>query len=223
MKDQPIHSVLTGDIIKSSKLDQPDLEKVRACLLDSVADVKKWKKGLLKSKPEFFRGDSWQLLLSDPGQALRVAVFLRASLLSHGMADTRISIGIGPITKVSPQRVSLSTGKAFEYSGEALDKMASHARMTIAGSPVDETDFTCVSLVVELCDALIARWTRRQPEAICLAAVPREATHETMAGEMKPPVKRQTFSDTLNGASWHALESAIEYFEKLNWEDPTKP
>lgn len=86
-----LFAVLTGDIIRSQALSGRELESVRRTLLDAVDDVRKWRSGVVKGKAEFFRGDAWQVLLSDPQLALRVALFLRATLLGTGIADTRVA------------------------------------------------------------------------------------------------------------------------------------
>jgi len=75
-------AVLTGDIVRSALLLPAQMDAVRASLLDAVQAVKGWKRGLAGGRPEFFRGDGWQVLLTDPAFAMRAAIFLRASLLS---------------------------------------------------------------------------------------------------------------------------------------------
>jgi len=100
------YAVLTGDIIQSSRLTPTQLESVRSSLIASVNAVRRWQPGLVKGKPEFFRGDAWQLLLTDTAMALRVGVFLRASLLSRGLADSRVAIGLGEVEEISHERVS---------------------------------------------------------------------------------------------------------------------
>ena len=55
---------LTGDIIGSSRLRSPQLRSVRLSLVNAVDIVRRWKRGLVKGKLEFFRGDGWQLLLT---------------------------------------------------------------------------------------------------------------------------------------------------------------
>ena len=95
--------------------------------LDDVAGSG-WKRSLVKGKPEFFRGDAWQLLLTDPAMAMRVGILLRASLLAGGLADSRIAIGLGEVEQISSERVSLSTGQAFILAGKALDNMTRYSR-----------------------------------------------------------------------------------------------
>lgn len=110
--------VLTGDIIGSSHLRSTQLSSVRASLITTANTVRDWKRGLVKGELEFFRGDGWQLLLTDPSMALRVAIILRASLLAQGLSDTRVAVGLGSIDETTSEgKVSLSMGQAFALSG----------------------------------------------------------------------------------------------------------
>ena len=126
-----IFAVLTGDLVRSSRLSGRQLDQARASLHAAADEVKRWKRGLVRGAPEFFRGDAWQMLLTEPKWALRVAVFVRASLLGGELGDTRVVIGIGTVDRVNPKRISLSTGQAFTLAGEGLDALTQYFRMSI--------------------------------------------------------------------------------------------
>lgn len=95
LQPQKTWAVITGDIVRSSSLSSDELCDVRAQLVDAVADIRGWGRRILRGRPDFFRGDAWQVLLSDPRRALRVALYVRSQLISIGLADTRLSIGLG--------------------------------------------------------------------------------------------------------------------------------
>ena len=95
------YAVLTGDIVKSSKLTAAQLESVRECVLAAVDQARGWRRGIVKGKAEFYRGDAWQVLLADISHALRVALLIRASVIAQGIADTRVSIGLGTVENLS--------------------------------------------------------------------------------------------------------------------------
>lgn len=218
MKQGRYYAVLTGDIIKSSQLSSKQLETVRSSLLTAVSRVRVWKRGLVKGKPEFFRGDAWQLLLADPALALRVAVFLRASLLANGLADSRVAIGLGAVEKISRDSVSLSTGPAFVLSGKALDQMTRYSNMTVeipksAGALSD-----WLPVAGHLCDSLIGQWTRRQAEIVCAAAHPIEPDSEEIGQSLQPTISKQAVAKGLSGANWYSLREAVRLFERTSWE-----
>ncbi|TWU44131.1 hypothetical protein Q31b_16670 [Novipirellula aureliae] len=218
MNDTEIYSVITGDIVKSTLLDTGDFESVRECLHDWVDVAKKWKRGVVKGNVEFFRGDAWQLLLSDASMALRVGVLLRAGLIAQGMADTRLSIGIGRVDSISTKRVSLSTGEAFVLSGHALDEMNQYSNLTIKSPGSTGLLSDWLPVVGQLCDVVVSGWTARQASIITLALNPKDFTHEEMASKVEPEITKQAVTKALDGANWNALRNAIRMFEKTDWK-----
>jgi hypothetical protein len=217
MTQSKYYAVLTGDIIKSSRLSPADLESVRTTLLRAVNAVRRWKPGLIQGKPEFFRGDAWQLLLTDPAPALRVAIHLRASLRAAGLADTRVAIGLGPVEKISSERVSLSTGQVFVLSGKALDQMTRYSSMTIEvpkpASPLAEW----LQVAGHLCDSLIGQWTMRQAELVRAAVNPKEPDSGEIGQSLKPVVSKQAVAKGLSAANWYVVREAIRLFEETSW------
>jgi hypothetical protein len=219
MQQARYRAVLTGDIIRSRSLQPRQLESVRSSLTNAVDVVRQdWKRGLVKGRPEFFRGDGWQLLLTDPAMALRVAVFLRASLLAGGVADSRIAIGLGEGERISPKRVALSTGEAFVLSGRALDEMTQYSNMTIEIPQSAGPLSGWLPVVGHLCNSFIEQWTRRQAEIVCVAIDPREPDYEKVAHALKPAISKQAVAKGLGGANWHAIREAVRQFEETPWE-----
>ncbi len=213
-----IFAVLTGDLVKSKRLSIEQLDQVRASLQAAADEVKHWKRGLIRGKPEFFRGDSWQMLLTEPKWAFRVAVFLRASLLTSDSSDTRVVIGIGTVDSVNMRRISLSTGQAFTLSGSLLDELTGYFRMSIAVPKEAKELANWLPVVGHLCDMLIGHWTIRQAEIIRIALAPDNPTHADVANRLKPPVSKQAVTKALSGADWHGLRSALKQFEKTDWK-----
>src|ERR1039458_9346743 len=133
---------------------------------------------------------------------MRVGIFLRASLLAGGVADSRIAIGLGKGQKNPSARVAVSTGEAFVLSGHALDEMTQYSSMTIeipeSRGPLSDW----LPVIGHLCDSLIDQWTRRQAEIVCVAIDPKEPGYETVARSLKPAVSKQAVAKGLRGANW---------------------
>lgn len=217
MVEDRFYAVLTGDLVGSGQLSGDELDDVRSSIIKRSGDIDGWKTGLVKGKLEFFRGDSWQLLLSKPELAMRVAVFLRASIIASGKADSRMSIGLGNIDNISEQKLLMSTGEAFSLSGHGLDELTGYSEMTIKISRSAGPLFEWLPVVANLCDSLIKQWTQRQAEVITFAVDPEEPTHEEIAKKLTPAVTKQAVTKILNGANWHSLRKVINQFEKMNW------
>jgi hypothetical protein len=211
------YAVLTGDIIQSSRLSPTQLESVRSSLISALNAVRRWKPGLVNGKPEFFRGDAWQLLLTNPAIALRVGIFLRASLLAKGIADSRVAIGLGEVEAISYERVSLSTGQAFVLSGKALDRMTRYSNMTIEVPKSVGPLSDWLPVAGHLCDSLIGQWTRRQAEIVRAAVHPKEPDFEKIGKWLKPAVSKQAVAKGLSGANWYVIREAVRLFEETSW------
>jgi hypothetical protein len=212
-----IYAVLTGDLVKSTKLSAEELERVRATTKTAATNVRGWRPGLMEHDLEFFRGDSWQLLLMDPAMALRAAIYLRSVLRSAVDVDTRIAIGLGSVEAIDSSRISLSTGEAFTLSGRALDQLPASKRMTISLPARASQLGPWMPVVAELCDGLIAEWQRRQAEIVSLALSPDAPSQEDIAKQLKHPLTQQAVAKSLQGARLPVVMRAISQFEATPW------
>ena len=211
-------AVLTGDIIGSSELSAGQLGESRRLVAKTINRFDDVHKGVVRGKPDFFRGDAWQLCLADPRWALRVALLVRASLRGGCGADSRIAIGIGSIGNLSPVRMSLSSGEAFTLSGHALDQMTGYFDMTAALPERTAVLAQWLPVVLHLCSGLVRPWTERQAEIVACGLVLGNPTHERIAASLNPPVTKQTVTDSLRGAGWRTLLEPIRAFESTDWD-----
>jgi hypothetical protein len=213
-----IFAVLMGDIVGSRRLSEEQLDQERTTLLLAANELKHWKRGFLVGTPEFFRGDAWQILLAKPEWSLRAAIFLRAWLLSSGLADTRVVIGMGTVDRINIDKITLSTGQAFTSSGHMLDDLSQFFRMSIA-VPTENIELAnWLPVVGHLCDMIVAQWTKRQAEIVRTILAPDNPTHAEVAKRLKPKITQQAVTKALAGAGWHGLRSALKQFEKTDWE-----
>src|SRR5690606_24353624 len=164
-EDRTTHAVLAGDWVRSCGLDVGGLARGRNEIRQAVKEFSQWLPEARITGPEFFRGDSWQLLLASPAHALRAALLVRAALIAAETADSRISIGFGPVMEVLAQNVSASSGLAFEISGRGLDSLPANLSMTMAAAATESSlPNAWLPAIAALCDALVKRWSPRQAE-----------------------------------------------------------
>ncbi|MGD2134300.1 MAG: hypothetical protein PVI23_16035 [Maricaulaceae bacterium] len=212
-----VFAVLTGDIIGSTELSVDRLEEARQALARAVGGVRRRRADVVAGEHEFFRGDAWQLLLADPGWALRTALMIRAGVRAELDVDTRVAIGVGVVDHVDLSRISLSTGEAFTLSGRALDNMTGYFDMTGAVPARAGVLARWLPVTLHLCSGLVRSWTRRQAEVVACALTLEKPTHEAIAKALEPPVKKQTVTDSLSGANWRTLQEPIDAFEQTDW------
>jgi hypothetical protein len=203
-------AVLTGDIIRSTRLSPDGLEAAMAALAAGAAAMSGWE-GARPARFSRYRGDGWQCLAPSAAQALRAVLFLRASLKAiPGEADTRASVGIGPGVLPEGHDLAAASGPAFEVSGRGLDKMPRVQQLAIhwssppPGAPV-------VGAVFALCDEISRLWTRRQAEVLVETLSPGEERQQVLAKEHG--VSQQAIAKRLSGGGDWALQRAMAALE----------
>ncbi len=219
-----VYAVLTGDIIASSDMSAETLSRVRGGLQQAAETFCNGYKSSAEARMDrpadmdMYRGDGWQLLLTEQALGLRLALFLRASLRSKYGADTRIAIAVGGCDEINTGKLSLSVGEAFTLSGRALEGMTGYFDMTAVLPERAGTMKRWVPASVHLVSEIVRGWTRRQSEVAALALLHPNATHEDLSRMLVPPVAKQTVTASLSGAGWRALLEALAAFEETDWQ-----
>lgn len=106
-------SVITGDIISSTKYAKPTI------WLNSLKETL-GKLGSKYNRWEIYRGDSFQIEIKDLYNTFEYAVYIKAAIKSIKGIDVRLAIGVGEKT-FDGEKVTESNGEAFQYSGETLE------------------------------------------------------------------------------------------------------
>lgn len=134
-------TVINGDIINSRKLINQELwiKILKEILNEYGKTPKNW---------EIFRGDSFQLELNNPEEALLVALRIKALIRSIEVVkdksritpiDVRIAIGIGE-KDYDANRISESNGSAFVNAGEKFETLKKEKITLAVQSPFPRFD-----------------------------------------------------------------------------------
>lgn len=216
-----IYAVLTGDVISSSDMDAGRLGAVRDAIQRAAGqfsnDYKASVEARLDTDLDMYRGDGWQLLLTEHALALRMAAFIQADIYSREDAQTRIAIGLGTVDHLDRDRVSLSTGEAFTLSGRALESMTGYSDLTAALPERAGLLKPWVPASLQACSHIIRGWTRRQAQIAALALLYPKATQDELAGKLDPPVTKQAVTAALHGAGWRGVLASLDAFEETDW------
>jgi hypothetical protein len=209
MTKQATIAVLTGDLIASQAAGAAKVEAAMDHLAATAAD--------LGADTRFtrFRGDGWQIVLTDPLKVLRAVLLLLADLRASGIGlDTRISAGIGGYETLGTANLADAAGRAFLLSGVKLDNMDKHGRISINGA--EERDQHWQRAIFDLVDWHTSQWTAAQAEAAALAL--RHYTENQGQLAQRLGITRQAMQSRLAGAGMHALDRAIQAFEGPLWK-----
>lgn len=202
--------VVTGDMIASSAIQVEWREQ----LLQATRKIADELRAVSDLQIEFFRGDSFQLLVEKPEKALTVAVLLRAGLMrrtpsgSGRLWDARLAIGVGAVDFLSDSIV-VSDGEAFRFSGREMD--AIKKKKLAVRTRWDEVNEE-LAVSTAFADDVISGWTQAQAEVVYLSLL-RKVTQREIASQIdKSP---QTVSKLLGLAKESLVRSYLERCERL--------
>ena len=205
----PVVAILTGDLIGSTKAGPAAVERAMAVLEATAEEISHWQADGADTRFTRFRGDGWQILLTDPTLALRAAVTLMARLrASETGLDTRLAIGIGQIDRLGSNDLSDAAGAAFVFSGRALDAMKRADRMAIMGLEPIRLHRSLLDLI----DERLTRWTPEQAEAAARYLHPDSPTLNDIGADLG--ISPQAVSYRLTGAGAPRLRHVLH-----DWED----
>jgi len=201
-----IASVITADIINSTKLSKHDLRKL----------IKTLSRIFGQHQHEFFRGDSFQLLVRSPTESLLILLQARTAVMkmfdesSIPVNDIRASISIGTIT---PPVKSLSTapGEAFTLSGRAFDTLEKNRRLTIVCNENDRVAYTGLRVIAYFTDYLFQRLTVKQATIVYELLL--NQTQKEIARKLKK--SQGTVNKHAQAAGWPEIEELLNDYNTM--------
>jgi hypothetical protein len=195
-------AVLTGDLIASRKAGQQATELAMKSIEQAAAT--------LDAPFARYRGDGWQVLLTQPELALRFALIVTATLRSRKAPLSRFSVGIDEIEVTRAPSLAAETGSAFVISGEMLDEIPKRSVFVIASMTRKLNEMTWAA--ARLADQVARSWTSQQAEAMVLALTPSEPSGSSIAKSLG--ISPAAASYRLQGANWWAVKAVISAFER---------
>jgi len=203
-------AVLTSDCINSTAWTVNERELVMSTLTTELKEIP-------DSKYEFYRGDSFQLVLQDASQALLVALLLKTSInkllfkkdnFSSIQADIRISIGLGHESFES-SLIGQSDGSAYKFSGRRLDTMKKEQRILCVSSDQEHFDAEFNTSLL-LFEEIYKRWSIASAQAVYFSLKGyKETPLAKLLGISQPSVNKRK-----KVASWNSIEVLIKRFEQ---------
>lgn len=203
-------AIITGDLVNSTKMTAEE----RTDMLQLLQSLPECMSPICKTNIEIFRGDGFQLKITEPNHALQIALAIRAIIRANkfknnnGQWDARIAIGIGTLD-YETDSLSTSDGEAFRLSGRSLD-LIGNSRLII------ETPWEGVNkeLMVStlFADDVVSSWTTSQSR-IMFEKLVKNRSQEEIGNKLG--VTRQMVSKTLKAAKEILISVYINRFEEL--------
>ncbi|MFT4156000.1 hypothetical protein [Parafilimonas sp.] len=198
-----LQAVITADIVNSTRMNK----KQETQLLQTL-------EGLFADQPhEFFRGDSFQVLVLQPALSLQLALLCRTAAIAlepeSRPFDIRMGIGIG-YGAGNTGHLWQSKEEAFILSGRAFDTLAgTNSRMAMAAAdPVAAEALQVISLYL---DAICAGITGRQAATV----------HYLLQGQSQQAAAQQlqkspsTIHQHLKAARWPEMQVILQHYQNI--------
>jgi hypothetical protein len=216
-KTKKLYSVITGDIVKSSKLSLDKHKLLVKVMRNCSKEISKIFPDSLKYQPELFRGDSWQVLIKKPELALSIALFYRAYLRAKMLLssiDARMAISIGTVDFIES---SFGVGDAYKISGKALDKKGKR-KIKFVSDILPNSN--AIDLLIHNTDFISARWTSKQCKIVLFALQNKD--QKAIASKLR--ITQQAVSKQIDVAGWTIVSDNVDYFKNvvLNASIPDK-
>lgn len=185
--------VITGDIINSKK----NSPKIWLTPLKKELD----KIGKSPKFWEIYRGDSFQVMINKPEDALLVVMKLKAALKSIRSINVRMAIGVGNRT-YNALKITESNGSAFVHSGEKFELLRQEKQNLAIKSDWPEFDKE-MNLYLKLSLIAMDNWTVNAAEIVRIA--------------MENPDKSQEEKGRIIGIKQSAISNRLKraYYEEI--------
>jgi hypothetical protein len=206
IKKKVITSVLTGDIIKSRSLKNSNqwIAPLKKTLSDNGSSPKDW---------EIYRGDSFQVEVTNPEDAVLKAIKIKATIKCIKDLDVRIAIGIG--TKdFKGTKITESNGEAFVNSGLKLEGLKKEKQNLAIKSPWNDFDEE-MNLLLRLSLIAMDNWTRGAAELIKVLVDHQDIKQSKLAKKLK--ISQSSVSEKKTRAFYsEIMDLELFYRKKIN-------
>tara|TARA_R110000868_G_scaffold37111_10_gene131537 strand:- start:22724 stop:23338 length:615 start_codon:yes stop_codon:yes gene_type:complete len=152
-------SIITGDIINSRTSNTKKWMETLKVVLEREGDnPETW---------EIYRGDSFQVEIKNPKEALYRAIQIKAAVKQQKNVDVRMCIGIGD-KSYSSDRITESNGTAFLHSGQGFEELKKN-KQTLSIVTSDKGFDDEMNLMIRLILIVMDNWTPAVAEYVELS------------------------------------------------------
>jgi hypothetical protein len=200
-----IKAILTCDIVNSTKLTAAKEKK----LLAAIKEI------FIQQKLEFFRGDSFQVFVKQPEEALQLSLLCRMAAMKLykeqkiQVADIRISIGIGEV-KQPIKALTTAKGEAFLLSGRTFDTIAkTNQRLAITiNNPVANQ---ALEIITDYLNHIFEKISGKQAEVIF--ELLQGETQQAVATKIKKT--KSTVHQLTTAGQWPQIEKLLQQYHNI--------
>lgn len=206
----PSIAVLTGDLIASTRAGPGAVDRSIAALAGASAALSGWQ-GNGDTRFTRFRGDGWQMCLTNSATLLHGMVHLTARLRAANTGlSTRLSVAIGPYDRLGEAGLSAASGPVFALSGRNIDSLGPRDNGFVFAAP-DDPLAPWKRAVLTLAWHQSNRWSPEQAEVVAWVVGPSLPTTDHLSRQLG--ISRQAVQARLKASGIAALQPALAAFE----------
>lgn len=197
-----MHAVITGDVVNSTSMNPKEwLPKLKDELARTGNSPREW---------EIFRGDSFQVFVENPLDALSAGVRIKAAIKSLKNLDVRMSVGIGEVSHRAPN-ITESNGTAFIHSGEKFELLKKEKLTLAVKTPWSDFDRD-LNLMIRLALLTMDDWTPNAAEMVKVA-LDHPGASQAELGQLIG-IKQNAVSSRLKRAAFDEISDLIRVYEE---------
>jgi hypothetical protein len=200
-----MQAVITADIVNSTKLTAAK-EKL---LMNNLRMV------LNPYQFEFYRGDSFQVLIKNADEALQIALLCRTVAISLSeldeliLSDVKVSIGIGQ-AELLTETLSTAKGEAFILSGRSFDEMVKFGkRLSITTNNILANEG--LQVIADYLNSIFNSMTGKQ--AAVIVELLKGLTQQEVA--LKLSRSKSTINQHVGAGRWPEIEKLLQQYKNI--------
>jgi SatD family protein len=196
-------AIITGDIINSRKVTDQEswISPLKKIFRLYGKSPKNW---------EIFRGDSFQLEIPDPANALMAAIRIKAAIKTIRQLDVRMAIGIGVKTFDAP-RITEANGEAFVNSGEKFEELRKLKLRLALKSPWPQFD-ELLNLMLTLASIAMNNWSAGSAEMTALSLKYHNLSQKDLGKKLK--ISQSSVSERQSRAHYTEITELEKFFRE---------
>ncbi len=229
-----IRATISADIIASSALSASEIDHLTQRIFFMFDKIREYQESNQREKVvcRLVRGDTIECLAYNPGDALRIALTIKAGIKSFPLYDytnkyrkifenygARVAIGVGEM-EMSLLDKEIWKGDAISLSGRLIanQKTSSKERVVIKNTmffgSYDDKQTQQFQTVISLLDVIFNKMTRRQCEIVLWKLV---GCSEQEIAEVLT-ISQSSVNQHSSAAGWTSIEDAINHFQSFNFQ-----
>lgn len=213
-----LFATISADIVSSSSLTRESMIILNESLRKCIEVLETRYSGLWG---RIVRGDSIELVMEHPEDALEVALILKTWVKAYGPKTKsdqskvfekyglRLAIGIGEMKTVD-RNLDMMDGDAIYRSGRSLDKLKGWSKYSMTISMADEARESSIEVMLLLVNQLLNGATARKCETLCQ----RILSGDAQAAATRMGITVSGLNQTMNVVGWTAIEQMLIYYRK---------